>query len=192
MQRNQRPTRVRLRTPGFVLAGGIAFDLLSFIAWARPEVAPIAFAVIVVAVGVASVWDLRIGVAAVLLELLWGSHGRLFTVGSLSLRIVIFLAVVAATFWHLRRVEHRRALVAAFRTHPARIPAFAFLASIAVALAIGVLRAPFDRVFSDANAMYEPDALMRLVEPFQDRPLVVAQVGGVGGIDPDRPDPVEA
>ncbi|MDO8425011.1 MAG: O-antigen ligase family protein [bacterium] len=139
-----------------IFVAGIVLDLLSVLAWARPAlVAPIA-ALLVLAIAVAAFRDIRAGVAVVLLELLWGSHGRLVAVSiggvSWSLRMGIFVAVCAATAWHLRHSAVRQQLWAALRSHPARWPALVWGGTVVVALAVGAMRHAPGAVFQDGNA----------------------------------------
>ncbi len=139
-----------------VLSAGVALDLLSFIGWSMPALLPWITAHVLGAVAILTFRNLRFGVAAVLLELLWGSHGYLLRIPGqgidLSLRTALFLIVLGATAWHLRTALARRMLWATIRTHPARWPAFVFLATLALGGILGVLRHPFDRVFFDMNA----------------------------------------
>jgi hypothetical protein len=148
-----------MRTPwiiGTVLSAGIALDLLSIIGWSAPVWGTFITVSLLVIITVLSLRDIRFGVASILLELLWGSHGYLLRIPAgglnLSLRMGIFFVVVAATVWHLRRHESRVAVWSAFRGHPVRWPALAFFATLALGLILGLARHPFDRVFFDANA----------------------------------------
>jgi len=148
--------RVYTKTALLVVALGIGVDLLSFIGWSAPSFeAPIALVLLAV-VAAGAMADIRWGVAVVLIELLWGSHGHLlhlsFAGAEWSLRMGIFAVVLAAAIWHLRNGAARQFVVRAVRTHPARWPALVFSATLAVAAILGALRHPWDRVFFDANA----------------------------------------
>ncbi|MBI4434582.1 O-antigen ligase family protein, partial [Candidatus Uhrbacteria bacterium] len=139
-----------------VLTIGLTLDLLSFIEWSEPLWSTPLTALVLVGVAIVTFADPRAGAIVVLLELLWGSHGYLLRIPAggldLSLRTGIFFVVLAATIWHLRTSEDRALLWGAIRTHPARWPALAFLATLVLAGILGLLRHPFDRVFFDANA----------------------------------------
>lgn len=145
-----------LRAVGMSIAGGTALDLLSLIAWGHPIVAGPLLVAVGLCVLLGACWDMRVGVAAVLLELLWGSHGRLIAAPvhgfAISLRMVVFGAVLVATLWHLRRAAVRRYVWDVIRVHPVRWPACAFCVTVLVAVVGGVLRHPVHRWFADANA----------------------------------------
>lgn len=144
------------RITGAILIGSIALDLVAAVAGGFPWVAPYAYGSIVLAVAIATLRDLRLGVGAVLLELILGSHGRLLVLpmggGGLTLRMGIFLAVLGATLWHLRVRAVRVELLGILRTHPARWPAVAFAGSLAVAGVLGAVRHPGAQFVGDANA----------------------------------------
>ena len=139
-----------------VLAVGIALDLLSFIGWSDPALTTVITLSVITVVAIGAFIDIRIGVAAVLLELLWGSHGHLLRVATggpgVSLRICLFLVVMSAAVWHLRTFGARHALWSLIRIHPVRWLALAFLLTLGLAGILGMIRHPIDRVFFDANA----------------------------------------
>ncbi|MBI4449597.1 O-antigen ligase family protein [Candidatus Uhrbacteria bacterium] len=139
-----------------VLGTGIALDLLSFIGWSAPAWSTMIALFVIALVAIGAFVDIRIGVVAVLLELLWGSHGYLLRIPAggldLSLRTLIFCVVIAATAWHLRIPVIRRTLWDAIRSHPVRWPALVFLATLVLGLLLGLIHHPFDLVFFDANA----------------------------------------
>ena len=145
-----------LRAFAMITVMGIAFDLSSLLGWAHPVFGSVVTGAIVFGVGVASIRDIRWGIAAVLLELLWGSHGHALHVVmgnmSISLRIGLFAVVSIATLYHLRDANARRLLTTVFRTHPARWPSAFVLASVLLAGVLGTLRHPLSRFVGDANA----------------------------------------
>ena len=147
---------MRLRWVAVVIAIGLGVDLLSFIGWSDSALLVPFTVAVLTAVAIGTFLDIRIGVTAVLLELLWGGHGYLLRIPwggvDISLRMGVFFVVLAATVWHLRVPGARRAVYDAAQTHPARWPALAFFVSLVVGLIGGLVRHPFDRVFFDANA----------------------------------------
>jgi hypothetical protein len=70
----------------------------------------------------------------------------------ISLRIGIFVAVFLATLIHLRHEDTRSQLLRTFRTHPARWPLAAVFGMLVIGGILGMLRHPFARFASDANA----------------------------------------
>ncbi|MBI4142386.1 hypothetical protein HY480_00750, partial [Candidatus Uhrbacteria bacterium] len=139
-----------------ILTLGVALDLSSWIAWAQPSTANALAIIWFLAIAVAAFACAELAVAAVLLELLWGSHGHLLALsafgGVLPLREIVFLTVIAATLWRLRNAATRDALWHTLRTHPARWPGVAFLLTLTLAAILGILRHPFHQWFTDANA----------------------------------------
>lgn len=139
-----------------VLTAGVTLDLLSFIGWSEPTWTTTLILLLLVPVAIGAFVNLRVGVAAILLELVWGGHGYLLRVPAggldLSLRTCLFLVVLIATIWHVRTSEQRNALWNLLRSHPARWPALVLLATLVLGGVLGMLRHPFDRAFFDANA----------------------------------------
>ncbi|MDO8462819.1 MAG: hypothetical protein Q7S96_00900 [bacterium] len=139
-----------------ILLAGLTLDLLSMNAWGYAPFAVPAYLLVVLVVAVGALWDLRIGVAAVLLELLWGSFGQLLVleVGevTLSLRMGIFAVMLIASAWHLRTRVAREQLVCTVTSHPTRWAVAAFALSLILGVILGVARHPFPLVFQDANA----------------------------------------
>jgi hypothetical protein len=89
-----------IRQPVFRLSvlGILLLELFSFIAWALPSFGNIAFIVIALVVLALTLKDLRIGIAIVLMELIIGSHGYLFSLApellGVAIRHAIFLIVM--------------------------------------------------------------------------------------------------
>jgi hypothetical protein len=135
---------------------GALIDLSAITAWSHPVFGSIFLAISVLAIGLLSLRDLRIGVFAVIVELMWGSFGRWMTFSgwgiSLSFRMSLFLVVIVATLWHLRTSQSRSDLMRLFANHPARWPFIFFGCSLVAALLLGLLRHDFASVLIDANA----------------------------------------
>lgn len=144
------------RSIALTLAAGLAFDLLSIIGWTHPPMGTAVSAVLLIGVLLASVRDLRWGIAGVLVELVWGSHGHALTLvlgdRAISLRVALFAVVLLATLVHVRRVEVRTAFVDAMRTHPVRWPFAAFLGTLVISGILGVTHHPLGRFVGDVNA----------------------------------------
>lgn len=91
----------------------ILLEILSFIAWALPSVGNVIFFLILVAVLLITLHDLRYGLGIALAELIVGSHGYLFSFNAgglaVSLRMGIFLVLMAAAL--AQAVKNRRAEV---------------------------------------------------------------------------------
>ncbi|MDO8598544.1 MAG: hypothetical protein Q7S02_00360, partial [bacterium] len=138
------------------LALGVGIDLLSFIAWSTPALETLLAVTVLACAAVSAMVDIKWGIAAVLLELLWGSHGHLLhvSVGGVdwSLRMGLFSIVIAATVWHLRSSAARQWVIRTLRAHPVFWPMIVFLVTVAFATALGAWRHAWDSVFLDANA----------------------------------------
>src|SRR3989338_5912392 len=138
------------------IALGISFDLSSIIGWTHPMIGSMLAGAIAVGIGMVSIRDLRWGIAAILLELFWGSHGRGLVMqvdgAEFSLRMLIFAAVLLATCVHLRHARVRVQILSAFRAHPARWPLAFMIGTVLFAGVVGVFRSPPDQFVRDANA----------------------------------------
>lgn len=130
----------------------VLLELVSFFGWARPELGNIAMLGILAAVLIASLIDIRLGVAAMIAELMIGSHGYLFSFAapgfSVSLRIAMFLVVCSVAFVQACRERRMLAWQSSLRR-----PLIALAMVILYAIARGVLNGNgFANVFFDANA----------------------------------------
>lgn len=131
----------------------LLLELLSFFGWAVPSLGNAVFIAVLVAVLAASLVDLRLGVAAMVAELLIGSHGYIvafMTSGglSVSLRIAMFLVVGSVAL--VKALKDRSLLV---WQAPLRTPLLLMAAVILYAIGRGIQQGNgFANVFFDSNA----------------------------------------
>lgn len=130
----------------------VMFELLSFFGWAVPTLGNIVIVGMLAGLLAVSLYDLRIGVAAMAAELMIGSHGYLFAFVndglSVSLRIGMFLVVCSVALGKAVQSRSLRVWGA-----PVRTPLILMLAVLVYAALRGLQNGNgFSNVFFDANA----------------------------------------
>ncbi len=144
---------LRVRSPFLVFIGCALLEALSFAAWHVPQIHVAALAAFVIGAVCLAFLDLRWLYAFTLLEMIVGSHGRLFFVElfgfSISLRMAIFAVMMLG--W-TAYVLSGRARILHFSHAHVTAPLLLFIATIALSVAKGASSgSSLARIFSDAN-----------------------------------------
>ena len=136
---------------GLTLAAAAAVELLSFTAFYQPVIGTVGCLLLIAAALIASLRRLEYGLYFVLGELFIGSQGHLLEAQlgdtNISLRIGLFIAVLAAWLWH--RLKAKKAAVP---QSPVWYCYLALGAFILIGLARGLIANDFGNVFFDFNA----------------------------------------
>lgn len=157
----------------WVICALIAIEILSFAAFQYPLLQLIAFILLVIAVGVASLYKLEYGIYAVLTELVIGSKGYLFFVAigsfTLSIRLALFLVVFAATIVWIIRERHIRLF---------QYPLWKWTAALIGVLVVGVVTAlingnPIANIFLDANGYLFLGLVLPITQAIRSRAQVL-------------------
>lgn len=141
----------------FIFSLVFLVELLSFLAYFKPELQVFLLGLIFLGVLMASLYSLEAGLLIMLVELVIGSKGHLFSASffglGVSLRLVIFLALMLATLVYLLRNDFKtlyRERIRAYRFWPLLMALVAFLG---LALVNGWLSAnSLNYIFHDFNA----------------------------------------
>ncbi|MEK7545755.1 MAG: O-antigen ligase family protein [Patescibacteria group bacterium] len=142
---------VRLPSTVFMLC--MAVECLSFLGFLAPGVRVAAFVVLAAVAAAFALTDLRWLFALLMVEMVIGTHGRLFTAEifgfALSIRMVLFATLVVGWIIHAMRGCSR---VLHFRHANVSAPLLLFIAALTLAATRGLAEgASFRSVFDDAN-----------------------------------------
>ncbi|MFA5853759.1 MAG: O-antigen ligase family protein [Patescibacteria group bacterium] len=147
------PEAVTRRLPLFVFFFCAALEALSYWGWHAPEIRVSVLAMLAIGAVVLAFLDLRWLFALVLVEMVIGSHGRLFfgELGgfSLSLRMALFAILVLGWLAHAARGCAR---ILHFRHAHVTAPLLLLIIAITFSVLRGLSKgASFGEIFSDAN-----------------------------------------
>jgi hypothetical protein len=141
------------RVPLLVFFACAGLEALSYWGWHAPEIRVSVLALLAIGGATLAFLDLRWLFALVLIEMVIGSHGRLFfgTVGdvSVSLRMALFAILSLGWFAHAARGCAR---ILHFRHAHVTAPLLLLIVAVTLAVLRGVSKgAPIGDVFNDAN-----------------------------------------
>ena len=138
----------------YLILGGIAIlELLSFLAYFSPALKLISALIVATAVFVFTFKDLESGLLILFAELIIGSKGHLFEIGPVSIRMIIFGAIILVYLIKLIKKEERLKITGYLKELKTG-PYFIFLAFFVIlSLFTAFIKGNnFGNIFSDFNA----------------------------------------
>lgn len=141
------------KNTGFIFGVIAALELISFLGYFYPALKLASALIIFLGIFILTFKNLEFGLLILFAELIIGSKGHLFEIGSVSLRMIIFAAIILAYIYKLRRREERLKIINYLQEFKAwrYFLALAFFVSLALVAAF-ISHNGLNNILADFNA----------------------------------------